>query len=244
MNRGYEGCLTLYPMNNWERISADLSSLNLFVEKNRRFYRQFHNGAKQIMSTEVRKEGKFEYIEMGEGPVLLALHGLFGELSNFNHLFEFFSKKVKVVIPIMPIYTLPVKETDLDNLAEFVSDFIAFKGFGKVNLLGNSLGGHVALVYASKHLNNIRSMILTGSSGLYENAFGGTYPRKGDKEYLREKIAITFYDPKHATDELVDECHNLVNDRHRLIRIVALAKSANTAFSCTQYCQPLHPILS
>ena len=69
-------------------------------------------------------------------------------------------------------------------------------------------------------------MVLTGSSGLYENAFGGSFPRREDKEYLRTKIAVTFYDPAVATDELVDEVHAVVNDRNKLIRILALAKSA------------------
>ncbi len=45
VNRGFEGCLVMYPMNEWETITEKLKMLNLFVAKNRRFYRQFHNGA-------------------------------------------------------------------------------------------------------------------------------------------------------------------------------------------------------
>ncbi len=178
------------------------------------------------MNVELKKEEGFEYVEKGEGQVLLALHGLFGALSNFSELLEFFSKKMKVVIPLQPIYSLPIIKTDIKNLAIFINDFIKFKKYDKINLLGNSLGGHVALVYGVSHLTKLNSLILTGSSGLYENAFGGSYPRRGDKEFLRKKIAVTFYDPKHATDELVDECYNLVNDKGKLIRILALAKSA------------------
>ena len=48
VNKGFENCLTLYPMNEWEKVSARLSKLNLFREKNRRFYRLFHQGAKQL----------------------------------------------------------------------------------------------------------------------------------------------------------------------------------------------------
>ena len=47
LNRGFEGCLVLYPMNEWEKVTAKLKKLNLFVAKNRKFYRQFHNGATQ-----------------------------------------------------------------------------------------------------------------------------------------------------------------------------------------------------
>ena len=72
----------------------------------------------------------------------------------------------------------------------------------------------------------VRSLVLTGSSGLYENAFGGGFPRREDKEFIRKKVAVTFFDPKHATDALVDECYETVNDRSKLIRILSLAKSA------------------
>ena len=82
------------------------------------------------------------------------------------------------------------------------------------------------MIHASKHPERLRTLILTGSSGLYENAFGGSFPRREDKEYLRKKIALTFHDPKHVTDELVEECYETVNDRAKLIRILSLAKSA------------------
>jgi MraZ protein len=48
LNKGFEDCLTLYPMNEWEKLSLKLSKLNLFKPKNRMFYRLFHQGAKQV----------------------------------------------------------------------------------------------------------------------------------------------------------------------------------------------------
>lgn len=178
------------------------------------------------MEEQIIKEGKFEYVEQGEGPVIILLHGLFGALSNFKDVLNHFSSKYKVVVPLMPIYTLPVINTNAKNLAKYIHEFIEFKGYPKVNLLGNSLGGHVALIYASKHINKVNTLTLTGSSGLYENAMGGSFPRKGDKGYIKEKVAVTFYDPAHATDNLVDECFEIVNDKSKLVRILSLAKSA------------------
>jgi pimeloyl-ACP methyl ester carboxylesterase len=72
----------------------------------------------------------------------------------------------------------------------------------------------------------VHSLILTGSSGLYENAFGDSYPRKGDKQYLRERISLTFYDPKSTTDELVDEVHSTLQDKGKVLRLLTMAKSA------------------
>jgi len=175
---------------------------------------------------EIIKEGDFEYVESGDGPILLILHGLFGALSNFADVEKHFSKRYKVVIPLMPLFDLPVINTNVKNLAIHIRNFIDFKGYSSVNLLGNSLGGHVALVYSARYPEKVNSMILTGSSGLYESALGSSFPRREDKDYIRKKVQVTFYDPAHATDDLVDECYDIVNDRGKLVRILAIAKSA------------------
>ncbi|MDP4827525.1 MAG: alpha/beta hydrolase [Flavobacteriales bacterium] len=178
------------------------------------------------MTEELRQEGGFRYIEKGEGTPLILLHGLFGALSNFKQVVDHFSDRYTVLIPMLPLYELPVLETNAKNLAKFLDKFIKFKGFESVYLLGNSLGGHVALIYTKKHPEVVKALILTASSGLYENAFGSSFPRREDKEFIRQKVAVTFYDPKNATDELVDECFQVVNDRNRVLRILAIAKSA------------------
>jgi 2-hydroxy-6-oxonona-2,4-dienedioate hydrolase len=178
------------------------------------------------MDYQLKEENGFSYIEEGEGKPLILLHGLFGALSNFREVVNHFSKSYKVVIPMLPLYSLPVLNTGVKSIAHFLRDFINHKKWDKVNLLGNSLGGHVALVYTKEHPEKVNSLILTGSSGLYENAFGSSFPRREDKEFIRQKVAVTFYDPKNATDELVDDCFAIVNDRNRVLRILALAKSA------------------
>jgi 2-hydroxy-6-oxonona-2,4-dienedioate hydrolase len=179
-----------------------------------------------FMEKELIKEGEFTYIAEGEGPVLLILHGLFGALSNFKDVLDRFKNDYHVVIPMMPIYQLPVEDTHVRSLAAFINRFVAYKGFNEVNLLGNSLGGHVALVFALEHPELVKTMILTGSSGLYENAMGGSFPRREDYEFIKAKVAYTFYDPVNATKDLVDEVFEIVNNKEKLIRILALAKSA------------------
>ena len=178
------------------------------------------------MEYRIQKEDKFNYIDQGEGEVLLLLHGLFGALSNWQDVLNHFSKNYRVVIPLMPIFEMNILKLSVEGLANFIDEFIEYKGFKKVNILGNSLGGHVALVYIKKHQGKVNSLLLTGSSGLYENAFGASYPRKGDKEYLRQRVSLTFYDPKSTTDELVDEVYETIQDKGKLLRILTMAKSA------------------
>jgi pimeloyl-ACP methyl ester carboxylesterase len=174
----------------------------------------------------LKEEHGFSYIDEGEGEVLLLLHGLMGALSNWDQVIEEFRSEYRVIIPILPIYDLPLLTTGVKSLAKFVHKFVTFKGLSDVTLLGNSLGGHVALIYVLSHPEVVKSMVLTGSSGLYENAFGGSFPRRGSLDFVKEKVEYTFYDPKTATKELVDEVFATVNDRHRVIRILAMAKSA------------------
>jgi len=178
------------------------------------------------MSYEYKQDGKFKYIEVGEGDPLLLLHGLFGALSNFMDLIEHFRKTNKVIVPILPLLEMDLLHTSVSGLEKFVYRFIEQRNYNNIHLLGNSLGGHVALVHVLKHPQRIKSLILTGSSGLFENGMGDTYPKRGDKEYIRKKTELTFYDPAMATDELVNEVFEITNNRIKVIKIIALAKSA------------------
>lgn len=178
------------------------------------------------MSYELKEENKFQYIEEGEGPVLMLLHGLFGGLSNWDTVIAHFSKNYKVVSPLMPIFQMPLTETNPRGLSEFIHEFILFKKYPPVTILGNSLGGHVALIYTLNHQSYVHSMVLTGSSGLYENAMGSSFPKRKDYNYIKQRTEFTFYDPETASKELVDEVYDIVNSRNKGIRIVMMAKSA------------------
>ena len=174
----------------------------------------------------LKEEHGFSYIDEGEGEVLLLLHGLMGALSNWDKVIEDFRGQYRVIIPILPIYDLPLLTTGVKTLSKFVHKFVMYKQLKDVTLLGNSLGGHVALIYVLSHPSIVKAMVLTGSSGLYENAFGGTFPRRGSYDFVKEKVEYTFYAPETATKELVDDVYRIVNDRHSVIRILAMAKSA------------------
>lgn len=178
------------------------------------------------MNYQIRHEGKFTFIEEGEGETLLLLHGLFGALSNWDGVLSGFKSQYRVVIPMLPIYELPIRKASLDTLLSFVEEFVAFKGLKDVTVLGNSLGGHVGLLYTLKHQDNVRRLVLTGSSGLFENGMGGSYPKRGNREYIAERVAYTFYDPKVATEELIDEVFEVTNSIPKCMSIVGIAKSA------------------
>ncbi|MCZ4224546.1 alpha/beta fold hydrolase [Pedobacter rhodius] len=178
------------------------------------------------MKYQVIEEEGFKYIEAGKGETLVLLHGLMGELSNWEPVIEQFKDRYRVVVPILPIYELPILTLGVKALSRYLHRFIKYKNLGQVVLIGNSLGGHVGLVFTVAHQEFVKALVLTGSSGLYENAFGGSFPRRESYDYIKEKVEFTFYDPATATPELVQEVFKTVNDRSRVIRILTMAKSA------------------
>ncbi|HEV8508415.1 MAG TPA: alpha/beta hydrolase [Chitinophagaceae bacterium] len=178
------------------------------------------------MEYTIKQQDKFRFIEEGQGEPLVLLHGLFGAMSNFSDLIEYFRHHNKVVVPILPLFDLDILHTSVSGLERFVNRFIDARGYDDVHLLGNSLGGHVALIHTLKHPEKIKSLILTGSSGLFENGMGDSYPKRGDYDYIKRKTELTFYDPEMATKELVDEVFEITNNRLKVIKIIALAKSA------------------
>lgn len=179
------------------------------------------------MIFKIKKEKKFNFIQEGQGKPLVLLHGLMGGLSNFTGMVDYFSKRgFQVFVPVLPIYDLPVLNTNLTSIAKFVARFIDEEINEPVTIVGNSMGGHVGLILTTTRPDLVKNLVLTGSSGLYERTFGDSFPRKGDREYIRKKAQEVFYNPDIATEQLVDEVFSLVNDRMKGIKTVMLARSA------------------
>jgi len=219
------------PNINKRQDSTYIDQLNLLSKKIGFLYLKIlylpFSYAKALMNQDLIKEGKFTYACSGEGNPIVVLHGLMGGLSNFNGMFNYIPKHgFQVVIPELPIYDLPLVKTNIKTLAKFLKDFLDHKGFTDVILVGNSLGGHIALVFQKMYPELVKGLVLTGSSGLYESGMGESYPKRGDYEFIKSKAEGVFYDSKVATKEMVDEVYNTVNDRNRVIRTIAIAKSA------------------
>lgn len=179
------------------------------------------------MTEELITEGKYTYAEAGEGPAIIVLHGLMGALSNFGSTFNHFSNNgYKVLIPELPLYTLPLIKTNVKNLAKFLKQFMEYKELDNAILLGNSLGGHIALYFTKHYPEKVNALVLTGSSGMYEKAMGDSFPKRGNYEYIEQKAREVFYDPAIATKELVDDVYSTVNDRIKALKTLSIAKSA------------------
>ena len=172
-------------------------------------------------------ENGFNYKSVGDGQPLVILHGLMGGLSNFEGLFDFFPKQgYAVIAPELPVYNSTLLNTNVKYFAKYVKKFIDHKKLKNIVLIGNSLGGHVGLIFSKLYPKLVKGLVLTGSSGLYENSMGDSYPKREDYNFIKKKTQEVFYSPDIATKEIVDEIFETVNDRKKLIKILAMAKSA------------------
>lgn len=156
---------------------------------------------------------------------LILLHGLFGQLSNWDKVVEYFGAAYNIHIPTLPIYE-GRQNDQLDYLTEFLEAYIDTRRLKDVILVGNSLGGHVAILYASQHAGDVKGLVLTGSSGLYENTNVGGFPRRNTYDYIKQRVAYTFHDPAMATEALVAEVLDITKDGGKCLSVLRMAKSA------------------
>ncbi|MDW8158887.1 MAG: alpha/beta fold hydrolase [Bacteroidia bacterium] len=179
-----------------------------------------------MKNLEIIQERGFQYVETGKGSPVVLLHGLFGALSNWLDTVDFLAPRYTLFIPIIPVYEAGTTAASVEGLAHFVQDFIQFKQLKNFTLIGNSLGGHLALLLAINPPADIYSLVLTGSSGLFEEGMGAGFPKRGDRKYIQERVEYTFYSPQTASKELVNEIYNIVNDNAKAMRILKIARSA------------------
>lgn len=180
------------------------------------------------MNRHVEESGGFRYLDMGSGQPIVLLHGLMGTLSNFAGVLDFFPQRdYRILLPDLPFYSMPIKKTTVSSLCQFVYRFLEHLDVKNPVLLGNSLGGHIALIFARDYLKLVKGLVITGSSGLYENNISrNAAPNRKNYQYIKSKAEEVFYDPKVATKEIVDDVFAKVNDNKIVIRTIALAKSA------------------
>ena len=175
----------------------------------------------------VKEEGKFKWLEEGkEGQPIILLHGLMGGVENFGEMVDFISEEYIVYGLDLKLFEGNLLKVSVKELSNYLYEFMNHLGLDSAVLIGNSMGGHIGLIFTKDHPEKVDGLILTGSSGLFEDSMGSSFPRRGDKDYIRAKTEEVFYDPKVATDELVDRVFEIANNRISVLKLLGYAKSA------------------
>ena len=164
--------------------------------------------------------------DTAEAPNLLFLHGLFGGTGNFDRLAAHLGEGWDILTPELPLYQKKPSVSHLRDLTDWlVENFNAQLERG-IHVVGNSLGGHLAVDLAARYPEFVNSLCLTGSSGLIERAYGGTRPRRYDRKYIRDIASRTFYG-REIEESVVDDLIEVVSNYSKMSRLISIARASH-----------------
>ena len=111
-----------------------------------------------------------EYLEGGQGEVLVLLHGFGGDKDNWTRVAKYLTPHFRVVAPDLPGFGESSRDMEaaytyaaqVDRLHEFMKAL----GVNKFHLGGNSMGGAIAGFYTAKFRNNVISLWLIAPGGI------------------------------------------------------------------------------
>ncbi|MBS0292071.1 MAG: alpha/beta fold hydrolase [Proteobacteria bacterium] len=164
------------------------------------------------------------YHEQGEGEVVIFLHGAGGGASgysNFKGNYPVFAKAgYRCIVPDLLGYGLSskpdIEQYDLDFFVAGVKGLVDALGLKSITLLGNSLGGAVALGYALAYPEEVKRLILMAPGGVEDldtylampgiaNMFKIYQSGKTGAEAMRDVMTMQLYDPTLLTDDIINE---------------------------------------
>lgn len=185
------------------------------------------------------------YLNVGDGPVVILLHGLFGNIAMWKSTVESLKSNHRVVIPRLPIFDLPIEHTNVKYLAKVLHDFIDWNQFSNVTIVGHAIGGQVALLYAAQYPANVNRIVLTSSTGLFENSpfIQGNLSGFNDLEFIQEKVESAFYQPTNAPKELVEQVYSTVKSIPKRLTLGTLSKSSKKSNVASLLNKLSHPVL-
>jgi pimeloyl-ACP methyl ester carboxylesterase len=169
---------------------------------------------------------EFRWIEAGGGLPVLCLHGLFGTSDHWERLVEAISPRCRAMALTLPIFETPPDDLSVSGLRAYVEAFLGAERVPPAVVIGNSLGGHVALDLALNAPERVRGLVLSGSSGLFERSFTRDVPHRPSTAFVREKMTDVFHDPAMVTPEWVEEIRDRVSRRSYALRVLQVSRSA------------------
>jgi 2-hydroxy-6-oxonona-2,4-dienedioate hydrolase len=174
---------------------------------------------------------------------IVMLHGMFGGPENWRAIIPHLPRNWYPLIPRIPFFDNEIPLNSISAVVDYVQSYLNNIDSNHVVLMGNSLGGHIAALLAVNIPEQVRGLVLTGSSGLFERGFSkvpGTHPHR---EWIYAKCCEVFFDSCHVTDALVQSVLEVVYDRRKAKILIQLAKSAKRDNIAEKLAQIICPTL-
>lgn len=164
------------------------------------------------------------YHDHGKGTPVVFIHGSgpgASGYSNFKKNYPVLAEAgYRSIVPDLPGYGLSDKPDDIEYVNDFfvatLHAFLDRLGLERCVLLGNSLGGAIALGYALAHPERVQKLILMAPGGVEERETYFQMPgiklmmplfAQGplDPASMRQLLTLQLFDPALVTDDIVDE---------------------------------------
>ncbi len=180
--------------------------------------------ALRLESKFVTVEGvRVHYQETGSGPPLVGIHGAgpgASAESNFKQNVGAFAERFRVILYDMPQFgksdKIVLKEGRLTYNARILSGFLSALGIGRTHIVGNSMGGQVALKFGLDQPDRLDRCVVIGSGAvtpilsphpvegvkMIDRYYKGDGP---SREKLRQLLETIVYDSSFLTDEILEE---------------------------------------
>ena len=159
---------------------------------------------------------KIYYLEAGSGPEVILLHGLGGDKGNWRMTLPVLAARFHVYAPDQIGFgqsDKPQINYRVATLVDFLSAFYKKMGISKATLVGNSLGGWVAMDFALQYPDKVSRLVLVDSGGYSFKRTGGVAPTREVMLGLNPSslagtkllMAIVFHNKAFSTDEVAEQ---------------------------------------
>src|SRR5919107_641054 len=154
---------------------------------------------------------RIKYVEAGSGPVVVLLHGLGGNSTNWAFSTPALAEKFRVIVPDQVGFgqsDKPLINYRVGTYVDFLDKLLEGLKVERATLVGNSMGGWVAAAYALKYPSKVERLVLVDAAGFAPPkefdlaALSGLNPSTRDE--MKRLAGMVFFNPLFKSDVAVD----------------------------------------